>query len=78
LKQAAPEIGVSYTYLSKLENGHVEPSDETLRRLAAYYGVDGDALGALAGRLPADVTAYLQEDPERVLALLRSHFGGPR
>lgn len=75
LKSAAPEIGVTYTYLSKIETGTVLPSDETLDKLAAYYDLDGDALGILAGRLPEDVMKHLQDDPERALAYLRKRFG---
>jgi transcriptional regulator with XRE-family HTH domain len=75
LKRAAPEIGVSYSYLSKLENGLVGPSDDTIEALAAYYDVDVDYLGVMAGRLPPDILAILQNDPEGALRYLRERFG---
>jgi len=34
LKAAGPELGVSYTYLSKIENGYVTPSAGFIERLA--------------------------------------------
>ena len=75
LKQIAPEIGVSYTYLSKLENGLVEPSLDTIGALADFYDVDPEILSVLAGKLPDDVLDILQKQPERAILLLRKRFG---
>lgn len=75
LKRVAPELGISYTFLSKLENGKVQPSDEVLERLANYYSIDDEQLTAQTGRLPADVKRILEEHPEEAVALLRSRFG---
>ena len=75
IKQVGPEVGVSYSYLSKLENGLVEPSEETLRKLATYYGVNEERLNTIAGRLPPDVSRILSEKPEEAVELLRSRFG---
>ncbi|MEM0515632.1 helix-turn-helix transcriptional regulator [Pseudoalteromonas sp. YIC-827] len=41
---AAREIGIQQSYLSKLENNKVLPSDEVLTRLAQAYGVSTDDL----------------------------------
>jgi len=76
IKQIAPEIGLSYSYLSKLENGHVEPSEETIRRLAEYFNVDPEILGILAGKLPNNVVEILKNDPEAAVRLLRERFSG--
>lgn len=78
LKGAAPEIGVSHAYLSKLETGAQSPSDELLERLAAYYEADADVLAILAGRIPDDVLAALQGDPEEAARVLRERFGASR
>jgi transcriptional regulator with XRE-family HTH domain len=76
IKQVGPEVGVSYSYLSKLENGLLDPSEGTIEKLAAYYGVDVERLKTAAGRLPPDVARILAERPEEAVALLRSRFGG--
>jgi transcriptional regulator with XRE-family HTH domain len=78
LKGAAPEIGVSHAYLSKLENGAQSPSDEVLERLATYYDANSDVLAILAGRIPDDVMAALQADPENAARVLRARFGKPQ
>lgn len=75
LKRVAPEIGVSYTYLSKVENGKAAVSESVIERLAKYYSVDDESLAAQAGHLPDDVKEILANHPEEALALLRRHFG---
>ncbi len=75
LKRAAPELQISYTYLSKLENGKVEPSDETMERLARYYSVAVEDLPLTEGRLPPDVRRILEDHPEEAIDLLRRRFG---
>lgn len=78
LKAAAPEIGVSHAYLSKLENGAQSPSDELLSRLATYYDADADVLSILSGKIPEAVSDALQADPEEAARVLREIFGGRR
>jgi transcriptional regulator with XRE-family HTH domain len=75
IKQVAPRLGITYTYLSKLENDEKKPSQELIERIANYYGQDSDRLLVAAGRVPADVLAILQSEPEKALAFLRQRFG---
>jgi transcriptional regulator with XRE-family HTH domain len=75
LKQVAPRLGITYTYLSKLENDAQKPSEELLRRIARYYGEDAAELFVAAGRIPADILAALQSDPQQAVAFLREQLG---
>lgn len=75
IKDAGPDLGVSYTYLSKIENGVVTPSGELLRRMANYFKRDSDDLYRAAGRIPPDVVQILQEHGEEAFAALREQFG---
>lgn len=62
-RQLAGELGVDFTYLSKLENDRGErPSEKLVRQLAARCGVDPEDLLALAGRLPEELGARAKED----------------
>jgi HTH-type transcriptional regulator, competence development regulator len=55
-RQLAAELGVDFTYLSKLENDRGErPSEKIVRELAARFEVDSEELLALAGRLPGEL-----------------------
>ncbi len=74
LKRAAPELGVSYTYLSKIENSRSNPSAELLERMAKYYDADKDELLVLADRIPEDIQAILRENPREALDFLRRRF----
>lgn len=78
LKQAAPDLDLSASYLSKLENGKLVPPTETTEKLARYYGVDPESMNAMAGRLPDDVVTILQGNPDEAIRLLREKFGGRR
>ena len=78
LKQAAPELKLSASYLSKIENGKLVPPTETAEKLAQYYGVDPESMNAMAGRLPDDVVMILQGNPDKAIRLLREKFGGRR
>ena len=75
IKQLAPALGVSYTYLSKLEHNQVRPSKELVERIAEYFSYDQNRLLLAAEKVPADILAILQEYPDESIALLRERFG---
>lgn len=75
IKRLAPELGISYTYLSKLENNEIRPSEELVGRIAAYFGYNEDSLLLSAGKVPPDVVAILRENPEEAIAFLKERFG---
>lgn len=75
IKKLAPELGVSYSYLSKLENSEVGPSEEMVTRLARYFDYDRTRLLLLAGKVPADVLKILQTHPDEAVEFLRRRFG---
>jgi transcriptional regulator with XRE-family HTH domain len=62
-RQVAAEIGIDFTYLSKLENGRAEPpAESTIRRLAAVLGVNDLQLIAAAGKVPAELKQLAATD----------------
>lgn len=72
LKQAAPPVDVSYTHLSKIENGVTMPSVELLGRLLDLYQVsERDDFYTAAGTLPPDVQRVLTARPTAAYAALR-------
>ena len=74
IKRLAPQLGVSYTYLSKLEANVTRPSEELLDRISLYFGCDRDHLYAAADRVPPDILSILREHPEDAIQLLRERF----
>lgn len=76
LKRAAPDLGITYTYLSKVENERAVPSEGLLERMATYYGVDETELMLEADKIPADIRRILRENPREALDYLRERFAG--
>lgn len=74
IKKLAPELGVDYSYLSRLENEKVLPSAELIGRLSEYFDHNKDELMLLADKVPKDVMQILREHPGEALTLLRQSF----
>ena len=79
-RDLAERIGVNFTYLSKIENGRVEPPSESVlkgiaRELAGELNRDetelADELISLAGKIPSDLAETLSRNP-RAVQFLRS------
>lgn len=75
IKRLAPELGVSYSYLSKLENDEVAPSEEFVVKVANYFSFDRDRLLISAGKVPPELLRILQTHPVEAVEFLRERFG---
>lgn len=75
IKRLAPQLGVSYTYLSKLEANRTQPSEDLVTRVATYFGYDEDLLLLSANKIPQDIRQILREHPDEAISFLRHRFG---
>ena len=75
IKKLAPDLGVSYSYLSKLESNQIRPSYDLVERVAKYFDHDRDQLLLAAEKVPPEVMQILREHPEDAIALLKERFG---
>jgi transcriptional regulator with XRE-family HTH domain len=76
LREMAKKIGVSPTYLSKIERDEfAPPTEEKVRKIAEIIGHDPDELLALAGRVASDLTDIIKRHPVELSALLRTANG---
>jgi|LGOV01.1.fsa_nt_gb transcriptional regulator with XRE-family HTH domain len=58
-------VGVSFTYLSKVENAVMPPpSEEVLIRIASALGVESDEIIIAAKKVPSDFKNVILEVPE--------------
>lgn len=78
IKKLAPDLDVSYTYLSKLENDRVSPSTAVVERVANYFEYNRDALLLAADKIPADVLQILKNNPEEAIEYLRKEYSKAR
>ena len=70
------KIGVSPTYLSKVERDEIPPAaEDKVRRIAEIFDIDVDELLALAGKVSSDLTEIIRERPRELAALLRMTRG---
>lgn len=71
-RELAKNIGVDYTYLSKIENGKLEPpAEDTIKKIANYLGENADNLILLANKIPSDYKEVLKSDPQIPFMLRR-------
>jgi transcriptional regulator with XRE-family HTH domain len=75
IKTLAPDLGVTYSYISKLESGDAGPSEEFVARVSEYFHYDSNELLLAAGKVPADVLEILRSHPQDAVNVLRDRFG---
>jgi transcriptional regulator with XRE-family HTH domain len=69
----ARELGISHCYLQRIEMGtcNSAPSEDVLRRMADYLGINLSKLFADAGRLPEGVKNYILASPAELARLMK-------
>jgi HTH-type transcriptional regulator, competence development regulator len=76
LREMAKKIGVSPTYLSKIERDEfTPPAEDKVRAIAQIIECDPDQLLAMAGRVPSDLADIIKQHPVEMSALLRTANG---
>ena len=76
LREMAKMIGVSPTYLSKVERDEFPPpAEDKVIAIAGILDCDQDELLALAGKVSSDLTDIIREHPRELAALLRTTKG---
>jgi transcriptional regulator with XRE-family HTH domain len=74
IKTVGRELNVSYSYLSKVENGHKSPSTDLVQKLSELYRVDPEEMLAKVAELPPDIQQIIQEKGKEVFDLLRKTY----
>src|SRR6266540_1412080 len=73
LREMAKKIGVSPTYLSKVERDEFPPPvEDKVRKIADILGRDPDELLALAGRVASDLADIIRQRPREMADFLRA------
>jgi transcriptional regulator with XRE-family HTH domain len=73
LREMAKKIGVSPTYLSKIERDEFPPpAEDKVKAIAGILGRDADDLLARAGRVSSDISDIIKRRPVELTALLRT------
>src|ERR1700726_4086979 len=76
LREMAKMIGVSPTYLSKVERDEFPPpAEDKVKAIAKIIECDADDLLARAGRVSTDISDIIKRHPVELAALLRTTKG---
>lgn len=76
LRKFATAVGISPTFLSKIETGEFDPPKaEKIITMAELLGVDADELLALAEKVDPELTEIIREKPGAVAEFLRTTRG---
>lgn len=78
IKTASKELGVSYTYLSRVENEHRSPSPALVKKLSTLYGVETEELLAKLHHLPPDIIQILEDHGKDVFDTIRKLYSETR
>ncbi len=72
LRDFADMVGIDFTYLSKIENGKVDPpSEEKIKVMASKLDVEAELLLSLAGKISSEQIRKAVESNPDVGILLR-------
>ena len=63
LKALAVRLGIHPSYISRVENGHIDPAPAHIRPWADALGADADVLFYAFGRVPPDLKSILANNP---------------
>ena len=76
LRKMAKMIGVSPTYVSKVERDQFPPpAEDKVKAIANILDLDPDELLALAGKVSSDLTQIIREHPRPLANLIRGTQG---
>lgn len=73
LRQFAQRVGISATFLSKVERGEFDPpAAENIIKMALLLGANPDELLALAGRVDPSLNDIIRREPRAMADFLRT------
>ena len=76
LRQFARMLGMSATYLSKIEREELPPpAEERVKEIARLLERDPDELLALAGKVASDLKEIIRTQPREMASFLRTARG---
>ena len=76
LRRFAEDVGISPTYLSKVERGEFPPpAEDKIQAIAEALGENPDQLLALAGKVASDLPEIIRQHPREMATFLRTASG---
>ncbi|MGH7451516.1 MAG: helix-turn-helix domain-containing protein [bacterium] len=76
IKALAKKLKVNHAYLSRIESGRVQPSEQILTKISKALKHDEAELMLLADRIPTEWRSTIKKIPEETAHLIRESLGG--
>ena len=76
IRALAKAVKVDHAYLSRIESGRTQPSEETVHKLAKVLRYDEAELMILADRIPLRWRSAIKKAPQETASLIRESFEG--
>lgn len=71
IRALASKLHVSHTYISHIEAGRVNPSEDLIVKAAKIFRTDPNELVLAAGRIPSTILEYVKRYPRKTLSMFR-------
>lgn len=72
LREFASQVGISATYVSKMEIGdYAPPKEDNIKKMAKILKVDVDKLLSMADKLSSDIKDIINDKPDLYASFLR-------
>ena len=71
IRELSKQLRYDRSYLSRVENNAVCPSDELIKAAAKFFRVPEENLRVSAGKFPQDVLDILAKRPQEAVSILR-------
>ena len=75
LRDLSKKLHYDRSYLSRVENNSVNPSDDLIKAAAKFFRVREEEFRIAAGKFPKDIVDILSNHPEESVSLLRDSLG---
>ncbi|PEN61585.1 helix-turn-helix domain-containing protein [Bacillus wiedmannii] len=77
LVEVGRSVDLSHNFLSEIERGKKEPSNNTLRLLSKYFDIDEDELFEIIDKVPLRAMELVEEHPElqKLLSQVKKKYG---
>lgn len=75
IKALARKVKVNHAYLSRIESGQVQPSEQVLRKISKVLKHDEAELMILADRIPPKWRSAIRKTPKETAVLIRESIG---
>jgi len=74
IKKMGSLLDINYSYISKIENDHIIPSEDFISKIVDLFNCDKEEMMLRAGKIPEDILNIIKNNPKEAAEYLRKQF----